>query len=65
MRRTAGPDEHALVVILTVDEIAEHFFVLGRGDVGQLLAATGADHEKNIEHLGAKLVRPIDHLRQF
>ena len=65
MRRTAGPDEHALVIILTVDQVAKHLFILGRGDVGELFAAAGADHEEDIEYLGAKLVRPIDHRRQF
>ena len=65
MRRTTGPDEHALVIILTVHEVAEHLFVLCRGDVGEFFAATGADHEENIEDLGAELVSPIDHIRQF
>ncbi len=53
------------IIILTVHQVAEHLFILGRGDVGQFLAAAGADHEEDIEDLGAKLVRPIDHLRQF
>src|ERR1043165_3357948 len=65
MRRTTGSDKHTLVMILTVDQVAKHLFILSRRDVGEFFTAAGTDHEKDIEHLGTKLVRPIDHLRQF
>src|ERR1043165_676904 len=65
MRRTTRSHKHTLVMILTVDQEANDYVILSRRDVGEFFTAAGTDHEKDIEHLGTKLVRPIDHLRQF
>ena len=65
MRRAAGPDQHVLVLVLAIDQVAQHFLVLRRRDVRQFFAAAGADHEEHIEHSCAEGMRPLHDRRQL
>ncbi len=65
MRGAAGAHQHAFVVVLAVHEKAEHFLILGRRDIAELLAAAGADHEKDVEYLSSQLMGPLDDRRQL
>ena len=65
MRRAAGTDQHTLVVVLAIHQVTEHLFVLGRRDVREFFAATGAHHEEDIEDAGAEPMRPFHDGGQF
>src|SRR6185437_8666832 len=60
-----GSDQHAFVIILALNEVSKHLFILSGGDIRQLFAASGANHKEHIQYTGSKSVRPGDDLRQF
>ena len=58
-------DQHALIIVLAIDQVAQHFLVLRRGDVREFFAAARTDHEEHIEDSCAELMRPLNDRRQL
>ena len=61
LRRTSSSVADALAL----RQIGQDLLVLGGRDVGQLLAATGAHQEEEVQNPGAKLPRQVDHRRDL
>ena len=68
LRRAAAQPEHPLherrrsrADTLRARQVRQDAFVRGGVDVGEVSTATGPHQEEEVQHLGAKLLREVDH----